>query len=213
MAGARRLQRIVPVGVVHIGGAYLHPVLLRVAHNLRRRVEAHRLRVEQGGGKHLRMVAFDPGGDIDQQGKRGGVAFRKTVFAKALDLVKTARGKLRRIAAPHHALHHLLLVIADRADPAEGRHRPAQSIGLVGGELCRIDGDLHGLLLKERHTQRAVEDASQLVSRTMLRGRRGVGDGLDAFAAAQVWVDHIALYGAGADNGDLYDEIVEALRL
>ena len=39
-----------------------------------------------------------------------------------------------------------------RAVVAERRHGAAQAVGLVGRELRRIDGDLHRLLLEERHS-------------------------------------------------------------
>ena len=47
----------------------------------------------------------------------------------------------------------------------------------------------------------------------MIRVRRGELDRLVAAAAAQIGVHHVALDGAGAHDGDLDDEIVEAARL
>jgi hypothetical protein len=70
-------------------------VLARVAHQLRRRVEAHRLAVEQRGQEGVRVVALEPGADVDQQRKAGGVALGEAVFAEALDLLEDALGKSR----------------------------------------------------------------------------------------------------------------------
>ena len=48
------LQGVVPQAVADIDGADLDAMLLRVADDLRRGVEAHRLRIEQGAGEGRR---------------------------------------------------------------------------------------------------------------------------------------------------------------
>ena len=58
--GAARFQRAVPIGEVDVGGARLDAVLARIAHDLRRRVKAHRLRVQQRRREGCRVVALDP---------------------------------------------------------------------------------------------------------------------------------------------------------
>ena len=60
---------------------------------------------------------------------------------------------------------------------------------------------------------RFAEHLFQLVGRSMVGMRRGELDSLVAAAAAQIGVDHVALDGAGADDRDLDDEIVEFARL
>jgi len=57
---ARLLQRVVPHRMVHIGRQHLHAVFARVAHNLSRGIEAHRLRIEQRAGEGSREMAFEP---------------------------------------------------------------------------------------------------------------------------------------------------------
>jgi len=54
------LQRAVPLRAIDIDWPYLHAVLARIAHQLRGRVEAHRLRVQNGGKEYIGMVAFHP---------------------------------------------------------------------------------------------------------------------------------------------------------
>jgi hypothetical protein len=76
------------------------------------------------------------------------VAFRKTVGAKTLDLVKTAFGEFRRVAARDHVADHLVLELADGADIAESRHRAAQAVGFLGRELCCLDRNPHRLFLE-----------------------------------------------------------------
>ena len=55
-----RFQRIVPMAHVDVGGPYLDAMLAGVAHDLRRRIEAHGLCVQQGAGKRFGMVALEP---------------------------------------------------------------------------------------------------------------------------------------------------------
>ena len=75
----------------------------RIAHDLRRGVEAHRLGIQQRAGEDAGVMALDPGGGIDQQRKAGGMAFGKAVAAEALDLGKAAAGEILVIAVGQHA--------------------------------------------------------------------------------------------------------------
>ena len=93
---ARWLQRAVPTGKVDIDGPDLDAVLPGVAHHLRRRVEAHRLRVQERAAEHVGMVAFHPGRGIGDQGEGGGMAFGKAVGAEAFELLEGALGELLR---------------------------------------------------------------------------------------------------------------------
>src|SRR3546814_21153858 len=56
-----RLGRAGPVPAVHVGCADLDAVLAGVADELRRRVEAHRLAVQQRGGEDRRVMVLHPG--------------------------------------------------------------------------------------------------------------------------------------------------------
>src|SRR5271166_6844214 len=106
-AGARmrvRLERGVPLRVIDVDWAHLDAMLGEVAHDLGRRVESHRLRVEQGGREHVRITALEPGRGIDKEREARGVAFRKTVFAEALDLAEAAFGEVARIVSRDHSL-------------------------------------------------------------------------------------------------------------
>ena len=180
-------------------------MLAGVAHDLGRRVEAHRLAVEQGRGEDRGVVTFEPGRDIGEEREAGRMAFGKPVIAKALDLTKATLGEVFFIAAGHHAAHHLLAEAVDLAGLAEGRHGPAQGVGLGRGEAGGDDGDAHRLLLKERYAQGLAEHLAEFVRRKI--------DPLFAVAPAQIGVDHVALDRPGADDRDLDDEVVEAARL
>src|SRR5688572_29804180 len=87
------LQRAVPVRMIDIGGAHPDAMLARIAHELRRGIEAERLRVQHGGAEHIRIEAFQPAGSIDQQRERGGMALGKAIFAEPLDLLEAMGGE------------------------------------------------------------------------------------------------------------------------
>ena len=218
MAGVRarfvagRFQRAIPVRCIDIDVAHLDAMLLRVAHDLRRRVEAHRLAVEQRRREHIRVMAFQPARGVDQIGEARGMAFRKAVFAEALDLLEAALGEIALVALRHHALDHLALERADGADPPERRHRAAQPVGLRRPEAGRHDRDPHRLFLEQRHAERLAEHLFKLVGWPGRRGRR-IGDEMRRLAPLQIGMHHLALDRAGPHDRDLDHEIVEFLRL
>ena len=101
----------------------------------------------------------------------------------------------------------------DGAVVAEGRHGAPQAVGFVGREFRGRDGDLHRLLLEERHAQRSFEDLFQLVGGAMRRIGGGIMDLIGPIAPAQIGMHHVALDRPRPHDRDLDDEIVEALRL
>ena len=199
-----RLQRVVPPAVVHRHLPHLDPVITRIAHNLGRRIKPHRLRVQQRTGKGRRMVAFHPCRCIDQQRKAGSMAFGKAVFAKAFDLGKTSVGKIGLIATLQHAAHEPVAEGGYGAHPFERRQAAAQTVRLARIKARGDNGNLHGLFLKQRHTQRAAQHAFQF--------RRRKFRFFLALAAVDIGVHHAALNGAGAHNRHLDHQIIEFAR-
>ena len=199
-----RLQRAVPIRMVDIDGPNLDPVLGRVADNLRRSVEAHRLTVQQRAGEDGGIAAFHPGRDIDQKREAGGVALGKAIIAEALDLLEAALGEVALIAALDHAFDHLLAKGVDRAGAPEGRHGPAQLIRLGRREPGGNDGDPHRLFLEKRHAQGLAEHRLQLLG--------GKDDPFLAGPPAQVGMHHLALDRSGANDRHLDHQIVEVAR-
>ena len=98
------------------------------------------------------------------------------------------------VAEPGHALARPL-----------GAHGLTQFVGLGRAEPGHIDGDLHQLLLEERHAEGAFQGR--------LHQRMEVGDGLGPVAPPDVGVHGVALDGAGPDEGDLDSQVVEAAGL
>src|SRR4051812_41049013 len=101
-------------------------MLLRITHHLRRRIKTHRLAVEQRSQEHIGVMAFDPGRGIDQKRKARGVAFRKTIFAKAFNLLEAVLDERAGVAAIAHALDETFSEKLHFARAPKGRHRAAQ---------------------------------------------------------------------------------------
>src|SRR3546814_9428103 len=98
---------------------------------------------------YRRLMAFEPGRNIDQPRERQRMAFGKAVAAEPLDLLETALGEIAFVAAADHAADHLVAELVDRAEVAEGRHRAAQAVGVLGREFGGDDRQLHRLLLEQ----------------------------------------------------------------
>ena len=206
------LQRAIPRRAIHIRRQHRHPMLARIADDLRRGVEAHRLRVQQRSCEGRREVALQPARNVNQMGKARRVAFGEAVFAEPLDLVEAARGEIGIVAARDHAADHHVLQLGYHSARTERRHRFAQPVGLGARELRRVERDLHRLLLEDRHPQRAPEDRGQLVGRAVFGARRGDFDFLRAAPPFEEGVDHVALDRPGANDRHFDDEIVETAR-
>jgi hypothetical protein len=92
-----------PARSVDAHRAHLDVMRLRVADDLRRRVETHRLRIQQRGAEDIGMPALHPIARIGDQRKGGGVAFRESVTAEAFELPEGLLGELLLIAISDHA--------------------------------------------------------------------------------------------------------------
>src|SRR5688572_27310267 len=92
----------------HAYGAHLHSMLARVAHELRRRVEPHRLTVEQGARERCRLMTLEPRGVVYEQCKARRMRLGKTVFAEAEHLPVDALGEFPLVFALEHAVDELV---------------------------------------------------------------------------------------------------------
>ena len=134
------------------------------------------------------------------------MAFGKAVFAEPLDLLEAALGEIRgrsRCATMPSII--LLAEVADRAGALEGRHGAAQLVGLARREAAGDDGDLHRLLLEQRHAERLAEDR-------LAAPGFGILGLLLPLPAPQIGMHHVALDRAGPHDRHLDDEIVEFAR-
>lgn len=101
-------------------------MLAGIADDLRWRIEAHRLGIEEGGAEDVGMTAFEPGRGIGDQGERRRMAFRKTVGAEATQLLEGLLGALRAIAIGDHAAHPSRISVTSSA--TQRLRRKASSI-------------------------------------------------------------------------------------
>ncbi len=93
---ARRLggfEGAIPLAGIHADMAHLDAVGAGVADELRRLVEAHRLRVEDRGQEHIRVGAFHPGRGVDEEREARRVALGEAVGGEAADLREAAFAK------------------------------------------------------------------------------------------------------------------------
>ncbi|MNX79314.1 hypothetical protein D3C86_1109410 [compost metagenome] len=194
-----------------IDRAHLDPAdLLGLAHDLGRGVEAHGLAVQQGAGEGRGMAVFDPRGDIDQLREAGGVAFREAIRAEALDLFEAALRERWIIAARDHPPDHPRLIGVQAAVAAKSAHGLAQAVGLTVAELGGDDGQLHRLLLEQGHAEGLVQNLFEFVGRAVVGRRRRIDDLFLLVSPPQIGMDHVALDRAGADDGDLDHQVIEA---
>ena len=175
-----------------------------IAHDLRRRVKPHGLRIEQGSTKYIGMMALHPGGGVGDQRKGRRVAFGETIAAKALDLGKKPLGKCQFEIIAEKALDQSLFEIGDRPDILECRHGPPQLVCLTGRKTGTFNGKPHRMLLKERHAERLFQNLFEcgvFVLDCLTFGQ--------LLAPFEVGMHHIALNGPRADDRHLNDEIVK----
>src|SRR6266567_9496258 len=100
----------------------------------------------------------------------------KTVFAEAQDLLIDLSRERFVVAALAHADDQTLLEMLEPALAFPRRHRAPQLVGLARREAGGDNGELHHLLLENRHAECALEHAFNRVA--------GVRDGLERLPAA-----------------------------
>src|ERR1700676_1165098 len=82
------LERAIPIADGNVDRPYLDTMRPRIAHQLRGRVETHRLAVDQRRAECRRFVMFQPGGNVDEQCEACTVRLRKSVFPEPQYLIE-----------------------------------------------------------------------------------------------------------------------------
>jgi hypothetical protein len=129
------------------------------------------------------------------------VGLREPVLAEPADLLEHALGEVGRDPLRDHARDEAVAVVVDAAGLAPRGHVAAELVRLAGRVVGGDDGELHHLLLEERHAERLPEhrlERGVRVERLLLAG-----------AAAQVRVHHPARDRPGPHDRHLDDEVVE----
>ena len=122
-----------------------------------RRPKAHRLGIQQSRQESRRVVELEPGAHIHEVGKGHRVALGETVVGKGGELSLDGICDL----AGDPAFGHLAIETgSDSRHAFGGTLRPhclAELIRIGRREPGDIDGDLHHLLLEQRHPERLCE--------------------------------------------------------
>ena len=71
---------------------------------------------------------------------------------------------------------------------------------------------LHGLFLKQRNAERALQYVFEFIRRPVFRRRRRITDPFRVFPPLQIRMHHIALNRSRANDRDFDHKIVEAAR-
>src|SRR6056300_1177348 len=103
------------------------------------------------------MVTFQPAAYVNQQSKACCMGLGKAVFAKALNLCKDTFSKVAAVAAAEHAIDKFFLKRSKAATMSPGCHGSPKLVGLACCKTCSKNGQLHHLLLKNRHPKGALQ--------------------------------------------------------
>src|SRR3546814_17911171 len=97
------LQRTIPMAVVDRDRAHLDAMIAGIAHDLRRRVETHRLGVEQSGTEYVGMMMLHPARGIGDLRQARCMALRKAIAPEALHTPEGSPGKNTGVNPPAHS--------------------------------------------------------------------------------------------------------------
>ena len=150
-------------------------------------------------------MRLEVGARICEQREAGGVRFRKAIQGKRRDGQHNAVGGLTGDAVLRHPIAQQAFELRHALLGSLEAHGAAQVFGLPAGEARHHHRHPQQLLLEQRHAQRALED--RLEQRVIVNHRFASG------AAIQVGMHHLSDDGAGADDGDFDDQVVELLGL
>ena len=170
-----------------------------------RRVEAERLVVQEGGEEGRRMVVLQIGGFIGRARERRRVALAESVAAEGRDLVKYIVADFRGQSVFDRASNKTGAHLFDFLVRTLACHGSPEQVALAGSEAANSLGHAHHLLLIKHYSQRFLEHRFE--------GRMQVFHRFEPLAAVQIRMDHLALRGPGAHDGDLDHQVFETHRL
>ena len=137
-SGRRPLRSCTSPGCVDVRRSHLDSAPLRVADERRRRIEPHRLGVQERAEELGRVVAAQPGRLVGEQAERRGVRLRKAEAGEADELVvdrvrrSARRSRCRAQPSTKRGAERL-----DRLLASLTAHRAAQPFGLPDAEPGR----------------------------------------------------------------------------
>src|ERR1051325_996797 len=149
-------------------------------------------------------MALEPSGGIGNQGEARRMAFRKTIFAEAANLLDYALGECGGDALRLHACDQPFAVALHSSSAMPRRHVAAQLIGFSGSVIRHDHRQPHHLFLEQRHTEGSLENRPQQIM--------GKIDFLFLLAPAQIRMHHATGDRSGPDNADLDHQVIKILR-
>ena len=167
-----------------------------------RRPEAHGLRIEQCCEERGRVVQPQPRAHIYEVGKGHRVALGEAEVGECRQLLPDG---VHDLAGDPPFGHPCIKAGAETFHTRSGAFRAhglTELVGLGRRETGGIDRHLHELFLEQRHPEGLCQ--------TVLETRMQVRHRLCPVAPAQVGMNRSSLDRAGADEGDLDDEVVKA---
>ena len=142
---------------VDVGRPHLHPAPLAVSDEAGRRVEAHRLRVQERAQELGRIVVAEPGRLVGKQRERGRVRLREPEAGEADELVVDAVGELLVDALAERALDEPRPERLDRLGAPLAAHRAPQPLRLADGEPGQRHRHLEHLVLEDDDAERLAQ--------------------------------------------------------
>src|ERR1700723_2948073 len=198
------LQCAGPRGPLHIDGTHAQAVALCIFHQHGRRVETHRLVIEDGGGECSEVLHLEICRGIGDERKAGSVRFGESVKREGADGLDDFVLRARREAVGGHAAPQLAFEILHALPGAAHAHGAAQLFSLRSAEVGNGHGHAQQLLLKKRYAESTLE--------YWFERRMRIGDRFLFLAAAHVRMHHFADDGTGTNDGYLHDKIVKIFR-
>jgi hypothetical protein len=203
------LDRALRAADVHVGRPRLDAAPLAVAHERRRRVEAHRLRVQQRAEELGRVVMPQPRRLVCEQPERRRVRLREAEAREADELVVDHVRRLGVDALAQRTGDEAAAVRLERVVRALAAHRTPQSFRLPHAEARKRDRDLEHLVLEDDDAERRAQAVGE---QRMVDGRHERRVLAQPLPVLDVRVHRLALDRPGTDERDLHGQVVEVLR-
>ena len=195
---------------IDVRRADLHPSALGVADERGRRIEAHRLRVQERAEELGRVVVPQPRRLVGEEAERGRVRLGEAEAGEGRELVVDLVGRLAVDAVPRGALDEPLPERLDRLLAPLPAHRAPQSLRLADREAGERHRHVEHLVLEDDD---AVRVAERLAQQLVVDGRHVVRVDPQPLARVDVRVHGLALDRPRAHERDLHGQVVEVLRL
>ena len=155
------LKRGIPARTVDINSADRNSMLLCVTHDLRWRIETHRLTVQKRRRKRRRMMTLQPCAGIHQECKARRMRLGESISRKSFDLLKHLLRERARVSTRDHSLLKRFAEARNLISTAfPCSDRASEFIRLPWSESRRNDRERHRLLLKKRHPERLPKNVA-----------------------------------------------------